>query len=286
MIAHHGGLTFMILMAAQLRFQTDEIIIGNRLSISGITFFSIGARIVDYASNVVLCIAQLFVPMSSHSEARGDADGLRKILIAGNRACAFVILPIAATLIVLGRSGIEVWMGAKYVPLSYPVLVVMIIPFTLMLMQGASTRMLMGTSQHGTFGVVALLEGIANVILSLVLIRPLGIFGDALGTAIPLTCTVLVFLPRHACRRFGIGLLTFLRESYTLPVLISVPFVVTLLLEHRWFVPHHALELILQCSIAWGIYGLCFLRIYKRKQAFHINWAGAVEVNQLAAAKK
>ena len=48
--------------------------------------------------------------------------------------------------------------------------------------------MLMGTSQHGTFGRY-IGGGMANVILSVLLIRPYGILGDALGTAIPLTCT-------------------------------------------------------------------------------------------------
>lgn len=270
-MAHHSGLTFMIVMAAQLRFQTDELILGTLLSTSAITVFSIGARILDYAINVVLGISQLFVPMSSHSQAQGDADGLRRILIAGNRACAFVILPMSASFIVLGKSIIEVWVGAKYIPLSYPVLVVLTIPITLMLAQGASGRMLMGTSQHGRFGIVTLVEGVANVILSVLLVRPYGVLGDAFGTAIPLMCTVVLFLPHHACRRFGIDVLTFIREAYTLPLLITLPLVLVLLLEQRWFVPHHAAGLCLQMAIAWGIYGACFLWVYKTNQAFRID---------------
>jgi O-antigen/teichoic acid export membrane protein len=271
LMANHSGLTFIILMSAQLRFQTDEIVIGTMLSTSAITFFSIGARIVDYATNVVLCIAQIFVPMSSQSEAQGDANGLRKIMIAGNRACAFVILPICASLIILGKSIIEVWVGARYIPQSYPVLVVLIVPFTLMLAQSASSRMLLGTSQHRVFGIVTLVEGAANVILSVLFIRPYGIFGDALGTAIPLTCTVVLFLPRHACRKFDLSIPTFLREAYALPLLISCPLVLALLLERRWFVPHRALPLALQLLIAWGIYGFCFFWIYRSKRAFQID---------------
>ena len=260
----------MIVVSSQLRFQTDEIVIGTFLSTSAITFFSIGARIVDYATNVILCIAQLFVPLSSQSQAQGDTEGLRKMLIAGNRACAFVIFPITATLIILGKSIIEVWVGAKYIPQSYPVLLVLVIRFTFMLAQGASGRMLMGTSQHGTFGVVTLVEGMANVILSVLLIRPYGILGDALGTAIPLTCTMLFFLPGHACRQFGARVSTFLREAYTLPLFLPY-FVTTLLLERRWLVPHHATELFVEVAIGWGIYGACFAGIYKAKQAFRIN---------------
>jgi O-antigen/teichoic acid export membrane protein len=271
MMANHSGLTFMIVVSAQLRFQTDEIVIGTLLSASAITFFSIGARIVDYANNTIHCITQLFVPMSSQSEAKGDAVALRKILVGGNRACAIVILPIAATLIVLGRSIIEVWVGARYVPQSYPILLVLIIPFTLMLAQGASTRMLLGTSQHGTFGAVTLIEGVVNILLSILLIRPYGIFGDALGTAIPMMCTVVLFLPRHACRKFGISVFTMFREAYTLPVLITLPFLVTLLLERRWFVPHRAMQLGLQLVIAVAVYGLGFLWIYKTNQLLRID---------------
>jgi len=271
LMANHSGLTFMIVVSSQLRFQTDEIIIGTFLSPSAITFFSIGARIVDYANNTIHCISQLFVPMSSQSEARGDASHLRKILIAGNRACAFVIFPIAATLIILGKSIIEVWVGAKYIQQSYPVLLVLVIPFTLMLAQGASSRMLLGTSQHKTLGVVTLVEGVANVILSVLLIRPYGIFGDAIGTAIPLTCTVVLFLPQHASHKFGVQLSTLLKESYILPVLITLPLVLTLLLEQRWFVPHHALQLCLQIAIAWAVYGACFLWLYRTKQVFQLD---------------
>lgn len=281
LMANHSGLTFVILVSSQLRFQTDEIVIGALLSTSAITFFSIGARIVDYASNVILCIAQNFVPMSSQSEARGDANGLRKILIGGNRACAFVILPISASLIILGKSMIEVWVGAKYVSQSYPVLVVLIIPFTLMLAQAASSRVLLGTSQHGTFGVVTWIEGVANVILSVLLVRPYGIFGDALGTAIPLTCTVVLFLPRHVCKKFGISVLAFLTESYTLPLFVTCPMVVTLLLEQRWLKPHQLAPLVLQLLIAWGIYGSGFLWIFKRRKAFQID-QGALRGRELA----
>jgi len=270
LMANHSGLTFMIVMSAQLRFQTDEVVIGTLLSASAITFFSIGARIADYASNVVLGISQIFVPMASQSEALGDAQGLRRILIAGNRACAFVILPICATVIMLGKSLIEVWVGAKYISQSYPVLVVLIIPMTLLLAQGASTRMLLGTSQHRTLGIVTMLEGVINVILSVALVRPYGIFGDALGTAIPLMCTVVFFLPRHACKKFGMKLLLFLREAYTLPLLITVPLVLALLVEQHWFVPHRFVQLGVQVAIPWGIYAACFLWIYKSRRAFQI----------------
>jgi Polysaccharide biosynthesis C-terminal domain len=131
----------------------------------------------------------------------------------------------------------------------------------------------LGTSQHRTFGIVTLVEGVANVILSVLLVRPYGIFGDALGTAIPLTCTVVLFLPTHACQKFGVRLGTLLRESYTLPLLLTCPLVIALLVQQQWLKPHHLPQLLLQLLIAWGIYALGFLWIYKKNHAFRIGHA-------------
>jgi hypothetical protein len=53
--------------------------------------------------------------------------------------------------------------------------------------------------------------------------------------------------------------------------LITLPFLVTLLLERRWFVPHRAMQLGLQLVIAVAVYGLGFLWIYKTNQLLRID---------------
>jgi len=65
----------------KLRFKTDVIVIGKFLGSAAITQFSIGGRLVDYASEVVSSLAQIFLPMSSQSDAKGDLKQLRKILL-------------------------------------------------------------------------------------------------------------------------------------------------------------------------------------------------------------
>jgi len=276
-IANYSSTTFMIIVAGQLKFKTDELVIGTFLSTAAITHFNIGARIVDYAREVVTSLAQIFVPMSSQSDAVGDRNRLRKIFVAGNRACAFTILPICAILVILGKSVIEVWVGSRYVAQSYPVLVIMILPFTLMLIQGASGRILFGMSKHGTLAIVALVEGIANLILSILLVRPYGIVGDALGTAIPMTCTYVLFLPQHLCKRLGIPLGTFVRQAFGLPVLFCAPLVAVLLLMRRWFVAHTYRQLAVQLLAGGLVYGLCLLWAYVTGRLFRVGDLAAEE---------
>ncbi|MFY9560981.1 MAG: flippase [Terriglobales bacterium] len=266
-IATYSSSTFLIMVAGRLKFRTDEIVIGTMMSAAAVTYFNIGNRIVDYAGQVVTTLAQVFVPMSSQSEAKGDMNRLRKIFVVGNRVCAFIIFPICATLLILGRSVIEVWVGKKYVATSYPVLVIMIIACTLWWSQSASGRVLFGMSKHGTWAKITLIEGVSNLILSIILIRPFGIIGDAFGTAIPLACSTIFFMPRHVSKLLGIRLRTYLREAYVLPLLLTLPLVAVLLLMQRWFIPHNYRELGLQLVIGGAVYGTGLLWAYLANNA-------------------
>jgi len=270
-MAQYSGTTMLMIVSARLRFKSDSVIIGTFLSSAAITYFNIGARIVDYAGEVVESLAQIFVPMSIHSDALGDMDRLRKIFVAGNRFCAFIIFPICAILIVLGKSVIEAWVGKAYVATSYPVLLILLLSTTLMLAQAASGRVLLGMGKHRTWAIVTLIEGVVNIVLSIALVRPYGIVGDALGTAVPLALTMIFFLPGHLCRQLQIHLTTYLREAYLLPLVICVPLTIVLLLMKQWFVPHNYLGLLAHLAVAGGVYALAMLWAFKSNRAMRVG---------------
>lgn len=269
-MANYSGITFMTIVASRLRFKTDALVIGTFLSSAAITYFYAGSRLLDYAGETVSSLAQIFVPMSSQSDAAGNMDRLRKIFVAGNRACAFTTLPITAVFIILGKSIIEVWVGKRYVEQGYPVLLILTIPYTLALVQAASGRVLFGMGKHGKLAVVTLTEGAANLILSILLVRPYGIIGDALGTAIPLAGTFILFMPLHLCSRLGIRVSTYLREAYFLPLMVSAPLVVVLVLMQSWFVAHTYRQLAVQLLAGGLVYAVCVGRAYVTGQAMHV----------------
>jgi len=286
-MATYGGTTFLVIVAGRLRFRTDELVLGGMMSAAAITYFSIGARIVDYAQEFVSSLAQIFVPMSSQSEAKGDLDRLRKVYIAGNRVCALLILPITIILIVLGKHVIRVWVGARYIPHSYPVLVVLIIPFALMLMQAASGRVLFGIGKHQSLAKVTLLEGIANLILSIALVPRLGVVGDALGTAVPLCCTFLLFMPRHLKKQLGVPVSSFVRQAYSLPLLLNLPLLGVVWLANRFFTPRNLIQLVMEIAAVFLIYGIGVLWAYKTGRVFKVAESGGpvqVQAPQVAGA--
>jgi O-antigen/teichoic acid export membrane protein len=223
----YSATAFMIFIAESLRFQADALVIGAFVSAAAITTFAIGSKLVEYASSIVVSMSQVFTPMASHHDAAGDRESVRRVFLASNRACALVIFPLCAALILLGKPLIEAWMGAKYL-VSYPILVLLIVPRTLLLAQSGSIRILLGLGRQRTFALATMLDGIANLLLSIVLVRRWGIIGVAWGTAVPLACTSVLFLPGHVCRMLRVPVREFLRQAYLVPLALTVLMTFTL----------------------------------------------------------
>jgi O-antigen/teichoic acid export membrane protein len=211
---------FIAMLAGRISFQTDALVIGTFLAPQYITFFVIGARLTENAKNCLRAVTTVLTPAVSAWEARHDDGAIRRVLLDGTRWVLWVILPVQAGLIVLGRPFLALWMGPEYVARSYPTLVILAVPLGLAMSQSISGRILYGIGRLGWFARAVLLEAVANLVLSVALARPLGIEGVALGTAVPnvIANVALVF---YICRTLGVRPSAYLRRSFMAPALAA-----------------------------------------------------------------
>lgn len=261
----YGVSAFLIIIGEKLCFQSGPAVVGMFVSSAAITYFAVGLKLVEYSTSPVQGLTQILAPMCSHFDATGDMDRLRQICITGSQACATLIFPACAALIVLGKPIIQIWMGSEYIS-SYIVLLFLILPKTLYLVEAASCKVLLGMGKHGMLGVVILIDGISSLFLSALLVRHFGIAGVALGTALPLISTSLFFLPRHICRLLKVPLAMFLMRAYLLPLILCAPFVAILVCLRHLFYPHNYLQLFTQLALAGLVYIVCLLAWYLTKE--------------------
>jgi predicted membrane channel-forming protein YqfA (hemolysin III family) len=80
--------------------------------------------------------------------------------------------------------------------------------------------------------------------------------GDAIGTAIPLLCTAIIFLPRHLCRLLEVQLPKFIRESYFYPAIFCIPMALVLILMQRNFYAHRYPQLLVNLLAGGITYGV------------------------------
>ncbi len=86
------------------------------------------------------------------------------------------------------------------------------------MIQSIAMNVIYGTGQHHRLTRLNGLKALANLILSIVLVRSYGLLGVALGTGIPLVVTQLVFVSRIVCHLTGVGTLRYVVRSIVLPV--------------------------------------------------------------------
>jgi O-antigen/teichoic acid export membrane protein len=211
-------------------------------------------------------MAQVLTPVFSHFDSQGDLPQLQRVFMMGNMYSSLLSFPLAAVLIIMGDSIIRVWVGAGY-GLSYPILVILAVPMGLYVSQAASTKVLYGMARHKLLARVLLLEGCANLALSLILLRWFGLLGVAWGTAIPLFITGVFFLPKHVCSQLGLDLFTYLRTTHLYPFIVCIPFAAVLFIENRYWPASGYIGLLVEFAVAGIVLSfstLTFLRFKDR----------------------
>jgi O-antigen/teichoic acid export membrane protein len=222
---------FLAMIAGRLSFQTNAIVIGAFLPTEQIALYAIAARLLDYAKESFRTMTVGLVPAVSVLEARGDAGGIRRVLIDGTRYVFWLALPVQVGLMILGKTFLSLWMHSDptIAERSYTTLLILATPLALALPQVIAARILYGIGQLRWFSRAALVEALATFALSLTLVSPLGIEGVALATAVPNIIGTLVLIV-YICRTLEVGIGTYFRQSFL------APFAWTAVLAAAWLI--------------------------------------------------
>ncbi|MDP6954946.1 MAG: oligosaccharide flippase family protein [Planctomycetota bacterium] len=226
-------------VGAKLAFQSDALVIGWFLTPADATFFDIGNKIFDPLTTLVLGIGMVVMPLATTLRVKQREGELGEIFLKWSKVAWSMILPVALFLLVLGPEFLRGWFGDAYDPLSGKVLQVLMGSFLLFLpVRGVALPILMGIDQPARPALALLAMGALNLVLSLALVRPLGLVGVALGTAIPnafFAATVLVL----ACRALNIPVTNYLRHVVGRSLIGLVPpLFLVLACKHLWGVEH------------------------------------------------
>ncbi len=197
--------SFLIQIADQLRHRIDALVIAALLSPVYVTHYFIGARLVEYFSDLLYRATNMVVPVFTSYQARQDLEQIRSKLLLFNRINVVLGMFGGGMIIVLGDTFIRLWMGDSYAD-AYPVLVVLVVALTFNFITNPAVNVLYAVARHRYLALASLAEGLANLGLSLLLIPRLGILGCAVGTAVPLLINRLLIIPPYVCRQIGLGI--------------------------------------------------------------------------------
>lgn len=237
-----GGKTFVNQIAELLRFQVDHVVIAGFIGLSSVTTFNIAGQLVSYFRSLLQALVSVLVPLFARYHAEGDKSAAAHAYRLTTKLSGLMAVFGGGAIIVFGQPFIHVWMGPDYVS-AYPPLVVLAVAMTLFVIMEPALTLIYGFGEVGILAKVSLAEAIANLLLSLLLVRPYGLVGVALGTAIPLFFFSL-FLMRLGNRLVGVTTGSWIRSVGPILGLGILAQVISGYVVH-WFAPDGYVDMVL-----------------------------------------
>jgi len=189
----------------KLNYAMDAIVIGAFLNTTAVAVWAVGQRIAEATQRLTNQLNDVLFPNVVDHDSAHRTDRLQAIFIQGTRLSLATVIPIGGTLMLLAAPLVEAWVGPDF---RGSVIVLQLLAFTVIVRVGNATAntLLKGAGEHRLVAYTNILTGIANLLLSVAIVRPLQLAGVAIGTLIPVTATAVFVLFPAGCRRVGLSI--------------------------------------------------------------------------------
>ena len=209
---------FLIDVAIQIGFNLDNVIVGAALGTAAVAVYAVALRLADAQRQVSCQFNTLMFPVVVRYGAANDPAALRRMLVEGTRLSLTLVCGVTVCLMGFAGPLISRWMGPGFEDSVLP-LQVLAVTGVILVGQGPLGNILLGTGRHRLVAFVSLGEALANLAISLALVRRFGLPGVAIGTCVPVCIANLFVLAPAACRQLGIGIADFARSVAAAPLI-------------------------------------------------------------------
>lgn len=187
-LATMGAAVSIAMVADIVRFQLDATVIGAFMPNSpvSISIFGIGTRLLAIAYAAIGVIGNVLGPRFSELAETGDREGMFTLLRRQSLAQGLVAAFVLGTTAVLGPHFLRLWLHESWIDQSVKILLILLPAYFVALLATPGQAMLFGEGKLRGLTTLTVCEAAVNLVLSIALVYPMGIYGVALGTAIPL----------------------------------------------------------------------------------------------------
>lgn len=256
LVGSYSGYAFVGALASSIAFQTDSLVITAFLGAALVTPFALAANPVANVRSLVYSATWVLSPTASELEARGEEHKLHAMMIAGSKYSVLLSWPVLFGVVIFGSNLLTTWVGPRYASAG-TLLTILAVPTLLSLPQSSTSSLLFGVSRHRGVVLLSLLNAALNLGLSLLWVRPFGLAGVAMGTAVPLALVSGIVTMVYGCRALHLPLGQYLWEGLLRPGLASLGFIVPAVILQWAIHPLGWLRLIGTCVGCWLVFAAC-----------------------------
>lgn len=221
----------LVTIADQIFWNADKMIIAFFYGAELVAVYAIGSQIYSaylYTGQVVSSV--FFQRVSELYHRDHNMEAISKLFAKVGRLTSMLCFLVLGGFIVLGQDFITLWAGRGYEQ-SFWVAVIVMVPFTIDLIQNLGITILQVMDKYMFRGVMYLIIAVLNIASTIVLVQWIGVVGAALSTGIAMLLGNGLIMNIYYKEAIGLDVVLFWREVGKL--LTPVAFLIMALLAVR-----------------------------------------------------
>jgi O-antigen/teichoic acid export membrane protein len=241
---------FVAAISGVIWAQMDKVILAAVAPVSVLTGYDIANRLQSAASYPLSFTTQAVVPAAANLSARESTVRLRALLIRGTRYTLSLSFPATIAAMILARPLIIAWVGSQYANMSGPTQLFLVYQLVISSATIAHTIPI-GLGRMRTIATYSTMAMVINLVISIALVRPLGISGVIIGTLVGYGITAPLYI-RLALVLLSMGVREFVMDAI-LPVLVWAVVFAAVLGVTAWIIQPAGLLTIAVCCVPASI---------------------------------
>lgn len=260
---------FLIQISTLIYTRVDSILIKAFLPLEAVAVYTIAIRLADKAGQLCNQLVKALTPVLAELHGAGETANVKAAWRRGAKLSVAFATPLLLGLAVLARPLIDSWTGPGFEE-AVPACRWLAAAAMVAVIHANTSNLLSMVGHHRYLALSMLGSQVANLLLSLLLIGPLGIQGVAMATFLVQVPLSVALLQTRAGRLYDYGHLAFYRET-VLPVLLPAAVMTAALLGLQRVLPWTNLAVVAGLE-ALGIllFAICywFLGFDARERAY------------------
>ena len=196
----------------KINYATDPVLIGMFVSTAAVAVWTVAQRLADMVLRITNQLNDVLFPVVVECNATQRDDRMRELLVQGTKLSLGLAVPFAGILALLAGTVVTVWVGPQFSE-SVPLVQILVVIVLVRVGTATAATVLKGGGHHRLLAWSNSAAALANIVLSVILLKLYGLPGVAVATLIPIVArSVTVVVPR-ACKRVNVPVRVFLMTA-------------------------------------------------------------------------
>jgi O-antigen/teichoic acid export membrane protein len=177
-------LSLSIWTLAMLLVSGLDVALVGHFEFEKVAYYAVAATLIVFLAGIQNAVFNVMIPSTAVLQARGNSAQLGQIMITATRYGSFILLLMGLPLIFAAKSILTIWVGTRYAAQGARILEVLTAANIIRLSAVPYVMTLIGTGQQRLVTITPLLEGVSNLIVSVIGGFLFGAIGVAVGTLV------------------------------------------------------------------------------------------------------